>query len=257
MLLVDQLGEALDGLGVHQVALVFLIMGATGDSPFALGVVFAAVTIPSFLVGPVAGALVDRWDRKRVMILCDIGRGLTLASIPAIILLGQTELREMLDRPALRQLAQRVTARYHLEPLSRCEIAAYVSHRLRVSGARSRLFPASTIPMLGRLSGGIPRLINLLCDRALLGTYIEGKAMVNRRILAKAASEVFGKDKVLATERSNLFRKMAAALVLLGGGSAVAYYALGLQAPSHERRVADAWAPPEFRAWLLLWQSPQ
>ena len=163
-----------------------------------------------------------------------------------IILLGQTELREMLDTPALRQLAQRVTARYHLEPLSRREVSAYVSHRLQVSGARSRLFPASTIPMLSRLSGGIPRLINLLCDRALLGTYIEGEPLVNRRILAKAASEVFGKDKVLAAERGNLFRKMVAALVLLGGGSAVAYYALGLQAPSHEHRVADAWAPPDM-----------
>jgi general secretion pathway protein A len=102
--------------------------------------------------------------------------------------------------------------------------------------------------MLSRLSGGIPRLINLLCDRALLGTYIEGEPLVNRRILAKAASEVFGKDKVLAAERGNLFRKMAAALVLLGGGSAVAYYAFGLQVPSHEQRVADAWAPSDTAA---------
>lgn len=165
-----------------------------------------------------------------------------------IILLGQTELREMLDTPALRQLAQRVTARYHLEPLSRREVAAYVSHRLQVSGARGHLFPASTLSMLNRLSGGIPRLINLLCDRALLGAYVEGDTRVNRRILAKAAGEVFGKHKVVAAERSNLLRTIAMAMAAVGGGSALAYYAFSFQALPAEHPAAEAWASPEAAA---------
>jgi general secretion pathway protein A len=109
-----------------------------------------------------------------------------------IILLGQPELRDMIARPSLRQLAQRITARYHLAPLSKHEVAAYVAHRLAVSGVHSRIFPAATIAMLSRLSGGVPRLINVLCDRALLGAYIEGEAAVSKRVMGKAAREVLG-----------------------------------------------------------------
>ncbi len=140
-----------------------------------------------------------------------------------IILLGQTELREMIARPALRQLAQRITARYHLAPLSKREVSAYVAHRLAISGARARLFPVSTIGMLCRLSGGIPRLINVLCDRALLGAYIEGEATVSRRILGKAAREVLGERGGLSGDRGS-WRRVIAALLLGGGAVAAAYY---------------------------------
>ncbi|MEH6460827.1 AAA family ATPase [Chitinimonas sp. JJ19] len=107
-----------------------------------------------------------------------------------IILVGQPELDEMLARPALRQLAQRVVARYHLAALSRAEVAAYVRHRLQVAGCNRPLFADSLMTTLYRLSGGVPRLVNLLCDRALLGAYTEGKQTVSRRILVRAASEV-------------------------------------------------------------------
>ena len=92
-----------------------------------------------------------------------------------IILLGQPELALMLDRPELRQLSQRIVARYHLGPLTKPEVAAYVRHRLEISGARRQLFPAALMGRLYRLSGGVPRVINVLCDRALLGTYVQCK----------------------------------------------------------------------------------
>ena len=107
-----------------------------------------------------------------------------------IILLGQPELAAMLDRPELRQLSQRVVARYHLGPLTRAEVDAYVRHRLEVAGARRTLIPAALMRRLYRLSGGVPRVINVLCDRALLGAYVQGKERVDRATLSKAAREV-------------------------------------------------------------------
>ncbi len=109
-----------------------------------------------------------------------------------IIMVGQPELRDMLAKPELRQLAQRITARYHLGPLSGEEVAFYVSHRLSVAGGSGALFPASTMRKLSRLTDGIPRLINVLCDRALLGAYVQGKDGVDMVTLTKAAREVSG-----------------------------------------------------------------
>ena len=117
-----------------------------------------------------------------------------------IILLGQPELAEMLARPELRQLAQRVIARYHLGPLDRQELAAYVQHRLGVSGTQRQLFPAALMGQLYRLSGGVPRIINVLCDRALLGTYAQSKERVDHATLKQAAREVF--DNPSAPRRS-------------------------------------------------------
>ena len=111
-----------------------------------------------------------------------------------IILLGQPELAQMLERPDLRQLAQRIVARYHLGPLNKTEVAAYLRHRLDVSGVAAgtrQLFPNSLIGPIYRLSGGVPRLLNVLCDRALLGTYVQGKERVDSATLKQAASEVF------------------------------------------------------------------
>jgi general secretion pathway protein A len=108
-----------------------------------------------------------------------------------IILLGQSELAEMLARPELRQLAQRVIARYHLGPLSKREVADYVQHRLSIAGTQRKLLPDSLMNMLYRLSGGTPRVINVLCDRALLGTYVQAKEKVDRATLKQAAREVF------------------------------------------------------------------
>ena len=108
-----------------------------------------------------------------------------------IILVGQPELAEMLARPELRQLAQRIVARYHLGPLAKSEVAAYVRHRLEIAGAQQPLFPTSLTGRLFSLSQGVPRLINVLCDRALLGAYLQGRERVDRTTLTQAAREVF------------------------------------------------------------------
>ena len=109
-----------------------------------------------------------------------------------IIMLGQPELRDQLARPELRQLAQRITARYHLGPLYKAEISPYINHRLAVAGHHKKLFPDNVVNRIFRLTNGIPRLINVICDRALLGTYVEGRDQVSSLTLKKAAQEVFG-----------------------------------------------------------------
>jgi general secretion pathway protein A len=110
-----------------------------------------------------------------------------------IILIGQPELRELLDRTELRQLAQRITGRYHLEPLSREETQGYVRHRLRVAGASEEIFTAGALSEVHRLSGGIPRVINVTCDRALLGAYTEETRTVTASLVRRAAGEVYGR----------------------------------------------------------------
>jgi general secretion pathway protein A len=110
-----------------------------------------------------------------------------------IILIGQPELRELLDRNDLRQLAQRITGRYHLMPLSREETAGYVRHRLRVAGASEEIFTAGALSELHRLSAGIPRVINVACDRALLGAYTQETRQITAGLVRQAAGEVYGR----------------------------------------------------------------
>jgi general secretion pathway protein A len=110
-----------------------------------------------------------------------------------IILIGQPELRELLDRNDLRQLAQRITGRYHLKPLSREETQGYVRHRLRVAGASGEIFTPGALRELHRLSAGIPRVINVSCDRALLGAYTQETRKVSAALVRQAAGEVYGR----------------------------------------------------------------
>ena len=112
-----------------------------------------------------------------------------------IIILGQPELLDILARKEMRQLAQRITARFHLNALSRNEVKAYINHRLAIAGQNAQLFPEPTISQLYRLSKGIPRLLNVLCDRSLLGTYVQNKTIVDTKTLSTAAKEVFGELK--------------------------------------------------------------
>ncbi len=139
-----------------------------------------------------------------------------------IILIGQPELAVMLEQPELRQLSQRIIARYHLGPLTRPEVAAYVRHRLEIAGAQRQLFPASLMGRLYRLSGGVPRVINVLCDRALLGTYVQEKERVDRATLEQAAREVFPE----APRRSLMLPLLAILIVVLAGALALTLYRL-------------------------------
>ncbi|KPF50294.1 peptidoglycan-binding protein [beta proteobacterium AAP121] len=115
-----------------------------------------------------------------------------------IILIGQPELREMVARPDLEQLAQRIVARYHLGPLSLAETQQYIQHRLSVAGPSAPLpFSAAALARIHALSGGVPRRINLLADRALLGAYAQGQPRAERRTVQQAAREVFGRAPAL------------------------------------------------------------
>lgn len=109
-----------------------------------------------------------------------------------IILVGQPELNVILKRKNLRQLAQRITARYHLLPLSAKDTEAYINHRLAISGATAPLFTKSATRLIYRYSQGIPRLINIICDRALLGGYVNNQRPINNIIIKKAVHEVRG-----------------------------------------------------------------
>lgn len=109
-----------------------------------------------------------------------------------IILLGQTELRQILEKPGTDQISQRITSRYHLLPLKRDDVFAYIRHRLAMAGEQEKLFSNAALARVYELSYGIPRLINVLCDRALLGAYVEEKYLVTRKIVNQAAREVQG-----------------------------------------------------------------
>ena len=113
-----------------------------------------------------------------------------------IILIGQPELTEKLARPELRQLNQRITARYNLQPLDRGETAAYIRHRLDIAGLKGgqTLFSDAAVKEVHRITRGIPRLINVLCDRSLLGAYGKKMAQANPKLVKEAASEVFGQE---------------------------------------------------------------
>ncbi|WP_428100683.1 AAA family ATPase [Candidatus Rariloculus sp.] len=110
-----------------------------------------------------------------------------------IVLIGQPELRQLLARGEMRQIAQRVTGRYHLEPLSAEDTVVYVKHRMKVAGARAEVFSLSAVREIYRKSGGVPRLINVVSDRALLAAYTQDRTRIDRRLIRRAAAEVFGK----------------------------------------------------------------
>jgi len=130
-----------------------------------------------------------------------------------IVLIGQPELLTQLQQPELRQLSQRITARYHLGSLSRSELEAYVSHRLSVAGVQGRLFPVSTLNRLFRITKGIPRLINVVCDRALLGAFVERQNRVEVNTLTKAAGEVLGENNKTGMSL-NLWQTVALLLLI-------------------------------------------
>ncbi len=137
-----------------------------------------------------------------------------------ILLLGQPELRSQLARPELRQLAQRITARYHLDPLNREETAQYVRHRLAVAGAPRCPFADDGLKALFDASDGVPRLINIIADRALMAAYAEERDRIDRRLVRAAAREVAGEDEEDSSGGwlRGLVATMAVVAVLGGSG---------------------------------------
>jgi len=150
-----------------------------------------------------------------------------------IILIGQPELKTLLARPELEQVNQRITARFHIGPLSLNETNRYIHHRLLVAGAKRTIFSSDNIKQIYKLAKGVPRRINILCDRVLLGAHTLGTSNITSNIIRQSAAEVFdnvplfnGFTGVNFPEVNNVLPKALAASIfalLLSGVAVFAY----------------------------------
>ncbi len=148
------------------------------------------------------------------------------AKLLQIILIGQTELKDTLEQENMRQLNQRITARYHLEPMSKPEAEKYIRHRLQIGGLETDLMDLGALAEIFDRSGGVPRLINSICERSLLGAYAKEKKSIDRAIVRLAANEVLGNrpDLPISPEPSQqkteparvVFATLLAAAVVIG-----------------------------------------
>lgn len=169
-------------------------------------------------------AVIDEAQNLSVEVLEQI-RLLTNLETPTtkllqIVLVGQPELPELLGRPELRQVDQRITARYHLGSLDAMETRNYIRHRLTVAGGAPNLFSVAAIRAVARLSRGVPRLINVICDRALLGAYTRDRGTVDRRIVEKAYREAYDRTAPAArisAAAAGLFLALAGASIYSAG----------------------------------------
>jgi general secretion pathway protein A len=150
-----------------------------------------------------------------------------------IFLVGQPELHTLLEREGLRQLNQRITARYHLRPFSARETAEYIRHRLAVAGVERALFTRAAVRRVHRFSGGVPRLINILCDRALLGACVTRSPLVTKRIVVRAAREIRPPAPAMHRHSWPAAAGLAAAVLL---AVALGWY--------FRDQVPAAWRPP-------------
>jgi len=148
-----------------------------------------------------------------------------------IILVGQPELKQLLNQKDLRQLNQRITARYHLLPLSLDETRAYIHHRLAVCNGNPDLFKDRAVRKIYQFSSGIPRLINILCDRALLGAYATNAHAITPDIITRAARET------LALESPHRQAKAAIALALFSSIAAGIYFFSQHQPADHQAKL--------------------
>jgi Type II secretory pathway, component ExeA (predicted ATPase) len=158
-----------------------------------------------------------------------------------IFLIGQPELRRLLETQALRQLNQRITARFHLTPLDLAETGDYIRHRLAVAGVDRPLFTARAIRRIHECSGGIPRLINILCDRALLGACVTRGSQVDSDIVTTAAREVQGEAFEGSSPHSTR-RLLLIALASFSLATLLGLLAQTLITPDWRERLAGWWS---------------
>ena len=162
-----------------------------------------------------------------------------------IVLIGQPELRTMLTRPELEQLAQRVIARFHLDALTQAETVHYIQHRLAVAGHTGPLpFDSAALKTIYRLARGVPRRINLLCGRALLGAWAGGQYLVKSTIVTKAATEVFGSESTPARQTFSLPMRYRLGLLGVLGAAVLTGFILWPSPPLATRATANLVAPP-------------
>ncbi|MEQ8798871.1 MAG: AAA family ATPase [Salinisphaeraceae bacterium] len=133
-----------------------------------------------------------------------------------IILVGQPELEELLRRPDLRQLAQRITARFHLPSLDAAQTRAYIRHRLVVAGGNAGLFGTTACRRVHRVTGGVPRLVNTVCDRALMGAYSLGRDEVTTGMVQRAARESLADEPSRIWQARPAYRVAGAAALVIG-----------------------------------------
>ena len=199
----------------------------------------AGTTSLKVLVDTLSQALLDAHARgRRTVLIIDEAQNLrarvleeirlltnletTKEKLLQVILIGQPELAELLARRNLRQLSQRVTARYHLRSFTEEESQRYVAHRMEIAGQRQPIFTKQAVRAAHRLSRGIPRLLNTICDRALLGAYATGQTRVKEAVVRRAAKEVLG------TRRGRRWlTATATAVLLVAAGSTIALIATG------------------------------
>ena len=192
----------------------------------------AGTTSLKVLVDALSQALLDAHARgRRTVLIIDEAQNLsarvleevrlltnletTTQKLLQVVLIGQPELADLLSRRNLRQLSQRVTARYHLRPFSESESHRYVQHRMEVAGQKQPIFTRQAMRAAHRLSRGIPRLLNTICDRALLGAYATGQTRVKESVVRRAAREVLGPRR----SRRWVAAIAAAVLLVLVGGT--------------------------------------
>jgi type II secretory pathway predicted ATPase ExeA len=142
-----------------------------------------------------------------------------------VILIGQPELQTLLKRRDLRQLAQRITARYHLLPLNKQEVTQYIKHRLSIAEGVRALFSASAMNAIYNICGGIPRLINLVCERALINAYNSNIAVVDKKTVLLSAKEALGEDHQITPWWQFRIVKIIFIILIMIGFSVGAYFA--------------------------------
>ena len=136
-----------------------------------------------------------------------------------IVLVGQPELGTLLEKPELRQLSQRVTVRYHLRPMDFPDTRAYIEHRLEIAGfPRAAVFTENALKKIFNFSGGYPRLINIVCDRALLIGYTEGRREISVKMIRTAINEIRREKRKRWTFRPGWAAAMGAGVILLSAG---------------------------------------
>ncbi|MDQ6978637.1 MAG: AAA family ATPase [Mariprofundaceae bacterium] len=167
-----------------------------------------------------------------------------------ILLVGQPELRELLQRHELRQLNQRITARCHLEAMTQVETRACIDHRLRIAGCDKPLFTAAALRGVYRRSGGIPRLINLICARALLGAYAHAKTGIGSAVIQQAAKEIFGSSSPPPANEQPVYGwLLLPALLLLGW---LAYSEYGIRPMPKEQQVTTVVKSPVQQVSMVV-----
>lgn len=163
-----------------------------------------------------------------------------------VILIGQPELQQMLRQSNLRQLAQRITARYHLMPLTPDEVHQYITHRISCAGGLEPLFDGAAIKLIANETGGVPRLVNLVCDKALKMAFKESRQKVNKAIAASACQDVLEWQGVVQSKPQTDYKRYWPVYAGAIGGAALLAIAIrvGLGVGSEDEAIVVATESP-------------